>query len=103
MMESKFDELKNAFIRKTKDILISITDEETKTLFAEELAKLKVEIKMKMDVITSQNKMLPLHKKSPYSELFWPAFFVHFSAFGLNTESPYSVRMRKMREKCGPE
>ena len=27
-----------------------------------------------------------LRKKSPYSELFWPAFFPHFPAFGLNTE-----------------
>ena len=27
-----------------------------------------------------------LCKNSPYSELFWSAFFSHFSAFGLNTE-----------------
>ena len=49
-----------------------------------------------------------LHKKSPYSELFWSAFFPHFPAFGLNTER-YCVSLRiqsecgKMREKCRPE
>ena len=49
-----------------------------------------------------------LRKKSPYSELFWSAFFSHFSAFGLNTEI-YSVSLHiqsecgKMWEKCGPE
>ena len=48
-----------------------------------------------------------LRKKSPYSELFWSAFFPHFCAFGLNTErSPYSVRMRenagKMRTRITP-
>ena len=26
-----------------------------------------------------------VHKKCPYSELFWSAFFRHFPAFGLNT------------------
>ena len=29
---------------------------------------------------------LSLHKKSPHSELFWYAFFLHFPAFGMNTE-----------------
>ena len=40
---------------------------------------------------------LPLHKKSPYSELFWSAFFPDFPAFGLNTEryTTYSVPMRE--------
>ena len=28
---------------------------------------------------------LTLHKRRPYSELFWSAFFPHFPAFGLNT------------------
>ena len=41
MMESKFDELKNVFIGKTKEILISSIKEEMKTLFTEELAKFK--------------------------------------------------------------
>ena len=61
-----------------------------------------------------------LRKKCPYSELFWSAFSLHFTAFGLNTEryqlnanqltgvyirsiSPYLVRMRETRGKCGPE
>ena len=30
-------------------------------------------------------KTRTLRKKSPYWELFWSAFFPHFSAFGLNT------------------
>ena len=30
-----------------------------------------------------------LRKKCPYSELFWSAFFPHFPAFGLNTETEY--------------
>ena len=33
-----------------------------------------------------------LHKKCPYSELFWSVFFPHFPAFGLNK---YSIRMRE--------
>ena len=36
-----------------------------------------------------KNINLPLHKKSPYSELFWSAFFPDFPAFGLNTERYY--------------
>ena len=49
-----------------------------------------------------------LHKKCPYSELFWSAFFPHFPSFGLNTKR-YGVSLRiqseygKMPEKCGPE
>ena len=51
---------------------------------------------------------ITLRKKSPYSELFWSAFFPDFPAFGLNTEK-YSVSLRiqseceKIREKCRPE
>ena len=49
-------------------------------------------------------------QKSPYSELFWSAFFTHFPAFGLNTErygvAAYSVQMRKnagkMRTRITP-
>ena len=54
-------------------------------------------------------KCSSLRKKSPYSELFWSAFFSHFPAFGLNTErcSPYSVRMKenagKMRTRITPD
>ena len=49
-----------------------------------------------------------LFKKCPYSELFWSAFFPHFSAFGLNMER-YGLPLRiqskceKLREKSGPE
>ena len=48
------------------------------------------------------------HNKCRYSQLFWPTFFPHFPAFGLNTErfSPYLVRMRenarKMRTRITP-
>ena len=64
MMESKFDELKNVFIGKTKEILISSIKEEMKTLFTEELAKFKEEVCKKMDEITSTNKMLQQHVTS---------------------------------------
>ena len=49
-----------------------------------------------------------LHKKCPYSELTWFAFFPHFPAFALNAER-YSVSLSiqsecgKMRGKFGPE
>ena len=40
-----------------------------------------------------------LHKKCPYSELFWSAFFPHFSAFGPNT--PYLSVFSPNARKCG--
>ena len=52
-----------------------------------------------------------LHKKSPYSKLFWPAFFQPFprirSEYGeILRISPYSVRMwesaGKMRTRTAP-
>ena len=61
-MESKFYEIKNVFIGKTKEISSSIK-EEIKTLFTEELAKF-TEVKNKMHVITLINKMLQPHIKS---------------------------------------
>ena len=49
--------------------------------------------------------LITLRKKSPYSGLFWSAFFPHFPAFGLRI-SPYSVRMRenagKMQTRITP-
>ena len=39
------------------------------------------------DYISSSSRAL--HKKSPYSELFWSTFCRHFPAFGLNTERYY--------------
>ena len=41
--------------------------------------------------------LLSRRKKSPYSELFWSAFFPHFPAFGLNTER-YGVSLRIQSE-----
>ena len=64
VMESKFDELKNVFIGKTKEILIASIKEEMKALFAEELAKFKEEVYKKIDEITSKNKMLQQHVTS---------------------------------------
>ena len=40
-----------------------------------------------------------LRKKSPYSELFWSAFFPHFPAFGLDTER-YGLSLH-IQSKCG--
>ena len=45
-------------IAETKETLISSINEKIKTLFAEELAKLKEEASKKMDEIPSTNKML---------------------------------------------
>ena len=48
-----------------------------------------------------------LRKKSPYSELLWSTFFMHFPAFGLNAER-YGVSLRiqyecrKMRTRKSP-
>ena len=64
MMGNKFDELKNLFIGKTKEIRITSIKEEMKTLFTEELTKFKDEIYKKMDEITSTNKMLQQHVTS---------------------------------------
>ena len=64
MMGNKFDKLKNLFIGKTKEILITSIKEEMKTLFTEELTKFKDEIYKKMDEITSTNKMLQQHVTS---------------------------------------
>ena len=58
MIESKFAELKNVFIREAKEILTSSIKEEMKTLFAEELAKFKEEVYKNIDEFTSTNKML---------------------------------------------
>ena len=44
MIESKLDELKNAFNGEKKEILISSIKEEMKNLFAEELGKFKEEV-----------------------------------------------------------
>ena len=51
------------------------------------------------------SKKTPLRKKSPYLEVFWSAFFPHFSAFRLNTERYKRIQSEcgKIREKCGPE
>ena len=64
MMGNKFDKLKNLFIGKTKEILITSIKEEMKTLFTEELTKFRDEIYKKMDEITSTNKMLQQHVTS---------------------------------------
>ena len=47
---------------------------------------------------------LTLRKKSPYSELFWSAFFPYFPAFGLNN-SEYGLFLRSVMQAnngCSP-
>ena len=44
-----------------------------------------------------------LRKKSPYLGLFWSAFFLHFPAFGLNTESPNAGKSRKNADQNNSE
>ena len=41
-----------------------------------------------------------VHKKCPYSELFWSAFFPHFPAFGPNTER-YTLYLSVFRRNAG--
>ena len=61
---------------------------------------LKIKIRLIMHRIPP-NHLIDLHilrKKSPYSELFWSAFFPHFPAFGLNTER-LSLRIQENARK----
>ena len=63
-----------------------------------------LEVINKSSNIVTVDLLLPLRKKCPYSDLFWSAFFAHFTASGrygvsLRIQSEYG----KMREKCGPE
>ena len=51
MIESKVDDLKNAFINETKEILISSIKEEMKIFLTEELGKLKENVEKKMNKI----------------------------------------------------
>ena len=45
---------------------------------------------------------LSLRKNNPYSELFWSQFFLHFPAFGLNTERYYYLSVFSPNAgKCG--
>ena len=50
-------------------------------------------------------RKMPLsqRKKSPYSELFWSAFFTDFPAFGLNTERYYLSVFSPNAGKYRPE
>ena len=56
------------------------------------------------DIFFSVTKpcLYALHKKSPYSELFWSAFFPNFPAVGLN-RTPYLSVFSPNAGKCGPE
>ena len=50
--------------------------------------------------ITTITLIYALRKKCSYSELFWSAFLLHCSAFGLNTErNGVQSECVKMREK----
>ena len=55
--------------------------------------------KAAIDGLSKVCKKYSLRKKSPYSELFWSAFFLHLPAFGLNTER-YFVSLR-IQSECG--
>ena len=60
------------------------------------------------DVLHQFDPWHALHKKCVYWESFWSAFFLHFPAFGPNTDR-YSASLRiqskcrKLREKCRRE
>ena len=40
-----------------------------------------------LTLLTQEPSLLLLRKKCPYLELLWPTFFLHFPAFGMNTET----------------
>ena len=52
-------------------------------------------------LIFNTHEQHTLRKQCPYQELFWPAFFLHFPAFGLNTETEYLSVFSPDAGKCG--
>ena len=64
LIESKFDELKNAFVNETKELLIKEMNDEMKKLFAEEFEKIKTETNKKMEELKSTSVMLQKHVKN---------------------------------------
>ena len=49
--------------------------------------------------LESLHTVFSLRKKCLYSELFWSAFFPHFSAFGLNISLRIQSEWGKIRKK----
>ena len=64
LIESKFDELKNAFVNETKQLFIKEMKDEMKKLFAEEFEKIKTETNKKMHELKSTSVMLQKHVKN---------------------------------------
>ena len=64
LIQSKFDELKNAFVNETKEVFIKEMKDEMKTLFAEEFEKIKTETNKKMEELKSTSVMLQKHVKN---------------------------------------
>ena len=64
LIESKFDELKNAFVNEAKELFIKEMKDEMKKLFAEEFEKIKTETNKKMEELKSTSVMLQKHVKN---------------------------------------
>ena len=64
LIASKFDELKNAFVNKTKELFIKEMKDEMKKLFAEEFERIKTETNKQIDELKSTSEMLQEHVKS---------------------------------------
>ena len=64
LIESKSDELKNAFVNKTKELFIKEMKDEMKKLFAEEFERIKTETNKQIDELMSTSEMLQKHVKS---------------------------------------
>ena len=64
LIESKFDELKNAFANETKELFIKEMKDEMKKLFAEEFEKIKTESNKKMEELKSASVMLQKHVRN---------------------------------------
>ena len=64
LIESKFDELKNAFVNETKELFIKKMKDEMKKLFAEEFEKIKTETNKMMEKLKSTSVMLQKHVKN---------------------------------------
>ena len=74
----------------------------TSTLFLQNFKCLEQLLKSRnhqTHVKLSRNSKVVMHKKCPYSKLFWSTFFPHIPAFGLNTER-YEVSLR-IQSECG--
>ena len=64
MIESKFDELKNAFVNETKELFIKEMKDEMKKLFAKEFENIRTETNNELEEFKATLAMLQKHAKN---------------------------------------